>query len=352
MPADRDQLQDTADPHRDVSGALHDLANALTVLLGWVAEARRPDAVAEEIDRALAVIERRAKSARSLARRAMGAAAEKDCDAPVDEVLRDVIEALSVEATRVGVRLRRVGQFPGYAVLAPGDLAHVLTNIILNAVAHAPPASEVRIVAVAEPIAVVIDVSDDGPGIEVDRRGSIFQGDSTRPGGTGIGLRHARAMAVRMGGNVEIAESERGACFRVRWPRSATSLVPPPTTTRAPLLFGARVLVVEDDRDIVQLLEAVLAARGAFVSVARSADDVFRLAPQGFDAALVDLSPIEGRVSAAIAALRSGAAHVAIVFTTGDPRGPATGLGDEWLRKPFEVADVVEALARAMRKYA
>src|ERR1700722_2689152 len=48
------------DPPRDVTGALHDVSNALTVLLGWVAEARATRSP-EHVDRALAIVEGRAR---------------------------------------------------------------------------------------------------------------------------------------------------------------------------------------------------------------------------------------------------------------------------------------------------
>ena len=61
------------DPKRAALGALHEVSNALTVLLGWVAEAREPDATPEEVERALRIIEQRGRAARDLARRAIGA---------------------------------------------------------------------------------------------------------------------------------------------------------------------------------------------------------------------------------------------------------------------------------------
>jgi hypothetical protein len=67
-----------ADPHRDVTGALHDVSNALTVLLGWVTEARTGRGSPEQVNRALAIVEERARTARDLARRAIGAQAVID----------------------------------------------------------------------------------------------------------------------------------------------------------------------------------------------------------------------------------------------------------------------------------
>jgi hypothetical protein len=85
------------DPHDDVTGALHDVSNTLTVLLGWVAEARAAGATEESVQRALFVIESRARVARDLARRAIGAAPSIiDGGAPLDVVLRDVVDGLAV----------------------------------------------------------------------------------------------------------------------------------------------------------------------------------------------------------------------------------------------------------------
>jgi hypothetical protein len=64
--------------------------------------------------------------------------------------------------------------------------------------------------------------------------------------------------------------------------------------------------------------------------------------------ALVDLSPIAEDVRGAIAALRRGSPHLALVFITGSAVGLPEGLdleGAIWVRKPFEIAEVIAALA-------
>src|SRR6185437_570032 len=94
------------DPHKDVTGALHDVSNALTVLLGWVAEARSGRQSPADLDRALAIIEDRARSARDLARRAIGSQpTPEQAERSVEDVVREVVEALSVEAQRARVNL-------------------------------------------------------------------------------------------------------------------------------------------------------------------------------------------------------------------------------------------------------
>ena len=134
------------DPHRDVTGALHDISNALTVLLGWVSEARTGRTSRAELDRALAIIEDRARSARDLARRAIGSQVSQDQrEQEVATVVADVVEALSVEAQRARVGLVVDGDCPGVCLPLAADASQVLTNILMNALAWAPADSQVTI---------------------------------------------------------------------------------------------------------------------------------------------------------------------------------------------------------------
>ena len=70
---------------------------------------------------------------------------------------------------------------------------------------------------------VVLEVSDDGPGIPEEARERIFEVFySSRGGGTGLGLPIARQVIERHGGTIEVASVEgQGTTFRVRLPRHA-----------------------------------------------------------------------------------------------------------------------------------
>jgi CheY-like chemotaxis protein len=134
----------------------------------------------------------------------------------------------------------------------------------------------------------------------------------------------------------------------------------------AGVLAGRRVLVVEDDGDVALLLESALSARGAHVVVARSAAELERAAADRHDAALVDLSPIARDVQGALDALNRGSPGLAVVFISGSvaglPESLAEGDGDgvearegsarpvRWVRKPFEVSEVVAALLESRER--
>lgn len=343
-----------SDPHRDLAGVLHDVSNALTVLLGWVGEARGPVATPESIAYALTIIEQRARIARDLARHAIGSP-RIDEQREIGAIVAELNEALAVEATRASVRLVVKSADAIARVAGAFDLSQVLTNLVLNALAYAPAGSAVEITVTVEQEHANVMVADGGPGVAADRRDGIFQGDSMRPHGTGVGLRHARALARACGGDVELVTHEgKGARFFVSWPRIDAVPRPPVSASRVNDLSGVRVLVVEDDLAVTQLLETALEARGAVVAVATTAAELTSALAFGpYDAALVDLSPIAADPQHALAAVRKTSPNIAIILVTGNADTlPEAIRADaiELVRKPFEVREVLGALGRLLHR--
>jgi CheY-like chemotaxis protein len=301
----------------------------------------------------LEIIEEQARVARQLARRAIGAGEGVDEEeTQLEVVLGAAVDVLAAPAQRAGVRLSLAGRAAGVHVRRGADFRQILTNLVLNGLAHAPRGSEVRLELSVGPSNLTLDVQDEGTGVPLARRESIFEGDSRREGGTGIGLRHARALARAAAGDLELTSSDRGARFRLSWPRCGTASMPPPSAPTVPVFFGRRVLVVEDDEHVALLLETALAARGATVRLARSANEFEALLSSGpQDVALIDLSPLASDLHGALLRLRARSPNVAVVFISGS----ASGLPDEallrdarWVQKPFEVAEVVAAMVAAL----
>jgi CheY-like chemotaxis protein len=346
-------VTEPSDPHRDLAGVLHDVSNALTVLLGWVGEARAVGASPEEVAYALTIVEQRARIARDLARHAIGSP-RIDEQRSASAIVEETCKALVVEAQRANVRLAVSAVDASAKVAGALDVAQVLTNLVLNALAYAPRDSAVDVTLTVDDERCSIVVADGGPGVAPERHESIFTGDSLRPGGSGVGLRHSRALARAWGGDVTLVSHEgRGARFVVRWPRLDVVPRPPVSTARVADLSSMRLLVVEDDVAVTQLLEIALEARGATVTTATTAEELTRALAHGpYDAALVDLSPIAADTAGALAALRACSPHVTVVLVTGNADATpdmAAGLAIELVRKPFEVREVVAVLARAVR---
>ncbi len=96
----------------------------------------------------------------------------------------------------------------------------VLINLIANALEVLPEGGEIAIDARRAGDAVVIEVSDNGPGVPAEIRSKLFQPfvTSGKRNGLGLGLALARQTMLDHGGDLELVASEKGARFRLRLP--------------------------------------------------------------------------------------------------------------------------------------
>lgn len=158
-------------------------------------------------------------------------AAASKCYRPVIEILESVREMTRSEVSHVA---RLVLSCPEDLVVWADqtDISRILMNLLTNA-AYAIETTgrrdgEIRIRATAEGASVLLEVSDNGPGVPHRLAGRIFEpAFTTRPerGGSGLGLAICRELALANDGTVELVEPLRnakdgpaGAVFQVRLP--------------------------------------------------------------------------------------------------------------------------------------
>jgi two-component system sensor histidine kinase PilS (NtrC family) len=112
-----------------------------------------------------------------------------------------------------------------------GHLNQILWNLVRNAWQHCQKKEgSVRITARAGYMgdAVILELSDDGPGIPAELRGQVFEPFfTTRPGGTGLGLYIARELADANGATLELIPRSPGAHFRMTLRRTAAAPATP-----------------------------------------------------------------------------------------------------------------------------
>jgi CheY-like chemotaxis protein len=330
------------------------VSNALTVALGWLEGAREHVAASHPGRRAIDIAWSRAKLARKLARRAIGDETDAgEQEAELESVVLDAVTGLEPMAARRGVRLAVVGGHVGVArfVQSGSSLLQVLTNLLLNAVSMSPNGGtvEVRLEATASEARLI--VADEGPGIPAELRRTVFEGGvSLRRGGAGIGLRHAHELATASGAGLSLADSARGTEFAITWPLVALASPPEPPASSLPntSLAGVRVLLLEDDEAVIGLLTTALALRGAQVTAARSSGELAAAVKStSYDAALLDLSPIASDIGGALAKLREQSPRTRLVLISGSSAevpASAASLMSAWIRKPFEVGELLAVL--------
>jgi signal transduction histidine kinase/ActR/RegA family two-component response regulator len=164
----------------------------------------------------------------------------------------------------------------------PMRLAQVFGNLLTNAAKFTPAGGHVSVTVDRDGPRVRVTVRDDGRGLARDQISRIFEpfvqvdreGDALR-GGLGLGLAIVHNLVERHGGTI-VAESDgpgRGAAFTVELPvvetpqPAAAVAEPQPSNRRA----GVRVLVVDDNVDLAELLSEALEDLGFETAVAHDA---------------------------------------------------------------------------------
>jgi CheY-like chemotaxis protein len=345
-------------PEEDLAGALHEVSNTLTVVLGWLDAAQiglPPGPSSNAID----IARTHARLGHHISRRAIGAEMATRSEQTARALARAAALGVSQEAQRRSVRVRLEEVNACRILLHDTEpVIQILLNLLLNAIEFSPEGGTVTLSLLDDCTSVVFAVTDSGPGLDPERAKTLFADrlggpDSTRLGGAGIGLRYSRALARSKGGELTLAKSSPGATFALRWPlaeaRSGAFL---PRVT-APTLSGARLLVVEDDVAVLSLIEIALEARGAqLVRVSSAAQFNAVMSGRGiFDAALIDLSPIAQNIGGAFEAFKRANPNAPIVLISGAASAvpdDVEGAVSAWVRKPFEMGEVIEVLTQLL----
>jgi two-component system nitrogen regulation sensor histidine kinase NtrY len=118
----------------------------------------------------------------------------------------------------------RIPEVPMPVNLDRQMLHQVLSNILRNALQAVTPHRErgrIEVSVAAEHEAFSIMVEDDGPGVPVSMRDSVFDPYvTTKSEGTGLGLAIVKKIVVEHGGTIDAGSSPLGgARFRIRIPR-------------------------------------------------------------------------------------------------------------------------------------
>jgi CheY-like chemotaxis protein len=255
----------------------------------------------------------------------------------------------------------------------PDRLQQVVSNLLTNAVKFTPVRGRVSVRLKRERTAAMIQVEDTGCGISPELLPHVFDrfrqaaSVTTRShGGLGLGLTIVCHLVGLHGGTVK-AESQgqgRGATFTVTLPLvSAECSVVAVESRKIPwdgssipvVLDGVRVLLVDDEGDARELIEAVLRASGADVHATQSARGALvELEAFGPHVLLSDIGMPEEDGYTLIRKVRAhestGSGHVQAVALTAfasqmDCEQAITSGFDAHIAKPASPGDLVRTVA-------
>jgi CheY-like chemotaxis protein len=167
-----------------------------------------------------------------------------------------------------------VGSAAGIAVQGdPVRLAQILGNLLTNAAKFTPAGGQIDVVIETSPSRVRVAVRDNGRGIAREHLAQILEPfvqvqpePQALRGGLGLGLAIVRSLVEQHGGTIA-AHSDgagRGATFAIDLPTVATA--PKPVVPSAPRSSeardGLRVLIVDDNPDLAELMSEALSYSG------------------------------------------------------------------------------------------
>lgn len=209
---------------------------------------------------------------------------------------------------------------------------------------------------------VELSVTDTGTGIADEVLEHMFEPFFTtkpRGKGTGLGLSTVYGIVRSHGGAVEVeTQLGRGTTFRVLLPPVPVEREAPSggEKTEAKIGQGRRVLIVDDEQPIRVVLEQVLRRHGFETVTAMDglqALQLFRLRPESFDAAIVDLMMPRMRGTVLIRELRALSPDLHIIYSSGFTGGedlagevaelPQLGV-TSFLAKPYREEELVQKL--------
>lgn len=152
---------------------------------------------------------------------------------PTDiEDMLNAVQRLSSESAkmaRVTIRVTKAGDLP-LVSLDPGQMRQVLLNLLLNAIQAMPQGGEILLSAHKRDDTVVVEVKDQGVGVDPSQLEKIFDPFfTTRAEGTGLGLSIAYRIVCQHDGRIAaVRNPDRGMTFTVTLP------VQPGSSTASP----------------------------------------------------------------------------------------------------------------------
>jgi signal transduction histidine kinase len=282
----------------------------------------------------------------------------------IDELIVGALEMTAAELERRGHRVTTI--YPHEVALVRGDVARlkqVFSNILHNAARYTSEPDEIVVTVGATETEVTVEVCDRGIGIEpamLPRVFDLFAQASTAIGrqdaGLGIGLTVVKRLVQDHGGSVcvESAGIGCGTAFVVRLPRVYEPLPDEVDQLAAtPHQRAQRILIVDDNRDAAEALEALLTMSGHQCEVAfdgASAFDVaetFMPSVAVIDIGLPDMTGFEVARGLREKARGRPLCLVALSgYTTPDFRQSADEAGfDHYFAKPMPIDDLYARLA-------
>jgi signal transduction histidine kinase/ActR/RegA family two-component response regulator len=289
-------------------GVAHNVNNTLTGILGRAQLILRNSNDKSKIEAGLELIIKSAEDGAHIIRRIQDFARQRPSrefeTISIAELLKDACEMTRPrwesrsEFAQIRFALHTDSQ--AYVKGDPVELREVLVNMIYNATDAMPSGGEIRVATQDSRERVVVCISDTGTGMTAEVKQRLFDPFFTTKGkaGTGMGLAVSFGIIRRHEGSIEVdSEPGHGTTFKISLPKvMPVAADAADAGSEAPVLTASddkiRVLVVDDETHVREVLIEALEAEGCEVVSAQSGEIALALYDQyggRFDAVFTDI---------------------------------------------------------------
>jgi PAS domain S-box-containing protein len=356
-------------------GIAHDFNNILTGIMGNISLAMLEQPEKGSGRERLTAAERACLQAQTLARQLLTFAKG---GAPIKELIsfeKLVAEAASFAAS--GSQARGEFSFPANLWAAeadPGQLSQVFQNLVINAIQAMPAGGTIKVrgenLEVGEgsdlPLDpgryVKISIQDQGIGIPVDFLPKIFDPYfSTKQAGSGLGLATVYSIVHKHRGHIAVeSKLGEGTTFQVYLPAVEGEASRRPEADRQILSGHGKILVMDDEEVVRDLLKAMLDHLGYQATLAKNGNEAIELftaareAGEQFAALILDLTVPGGMGGkAAIEKLLQIDPRVKAIVSSGYSEDPVMADFEKngfsgVITKPYRVAELSRVLNRVL----
>jgi PAS domain S-box-containing protein len=284
------------------AGVAHDFNNILGIILGR-AQLLQMRATDPDIISGLEVIRKAAQDGGQTVRRIQQFSRTREdqstevlhLPALAEEVVEITRGKWKHESERHGSKIEvRIEAEDAPAITGSrGEIREALTNLIFNSVDAMPEGGTITIAARRAGGDAVLEVRDTGVGMTEEVRSRMFEPFFTTKGvsGNGLGLSMVYGIVSRHKGTVEVESAPlSGTTVRMRFPGVSEAAAPMALEERVLTPYRARILIVDDEVELLEVIRETLAAAGHEVDTASSGSDgIARFRSKPFDAVLTDL---------------------------------------------------------------
>jgi signal transduction histidine kinase/CheY-like chemotaxis protein len=216
----------------------------------------------------------------------------------------------------------------------PSQIGQVLLNLAVNARDAMAGRGTLTIATCNDGDEVVLEVSDNGAGMDDETRLRLFEPFFTTKEigeGTGLGLSTVYGIVTQSGGSIDVrSEPASGATFTLRLPVTHAATTEPLPVEPAPTGGTERILVVDDEKVVRELLAQMLREQGYDVEIAGSAREA-RALEGPWDLLLTDV--VMPRTDGVRLSQQIEAGHV--LFISGYDQKALVAGDAPFLQKPF-----------------